>query len=159
MRKHAIVALFALVALLPAGAVPAAEDALEHNIQVLLKDYLTQRKEFVAANLPLAEGDVVNFWPVYEKYTAEMSRILDTRMALYKEYADSYATLTEEQAASILQRSVFAELSLVQLKQKYIPRFQKVVSSKKTAIFFQLDREFGLRFETFMVSKIPLVKL
>jgi len=44
------------------------------------------------------------------------------------------------------------------LRLKYIPNFEKVVSAKKTALFFQLDRRLSLIIDLQLASSIPLVQ-
>jgi len=40
----------------------------------------------------------------------------------------------------------------------WVPEFEKVISPKKTAMFFQIDRRLGLRVEVQLASQIPLVQ-
>jgi hypothetical protein len=45
-----------------------------------------------------------------------------------------------------------------QLRLKFIPEFEKVISRKKTAMFFQIDRRLGMMIELQLASQVPLVK-
>jgi hypothetical protein len=45
-----------------------------------------------------------------------------------------------------------------QLRLKYIPEFEKVISPKKTALFFQVDRRISMMIELQLASQIPLVQ-
>ena len=47
---------------------------------------------------------------------------------------------------------------MAQLRLTWIPEFEKVVSAKKTAMFFQIDRRLGLMVELKLSSEIPLAK-
>jgi hypothetical protein len=40
---------------------------------------------------------------------------------------------------------------------KYIPEFEKVVSPKKTAMFFQIDKRIDLLLNLQIASEVPLV--
>jgi len=40
----------------------------------------------------------------------------------------------------------------------WMPEFEKVISAKKTAMFYQIDRRLGLMVELQLSSQIPLVK-
>src|SRR5262252_7190204 len=91
--------LFFLVVLL-AGPLLSAPVAAGQNkdesatsnqdLALLKKDVQSQRKQIVAANLQLTDAEAVKFWPIYDKYAADLSNISDTRLALVKEYADAY---------------------------------------------------------------------
>ena len=41
---------------------------------------------------------------------------------------------------------------------KYVPLFGKVISGKKTALFFQLDRRLVMLIDVQLASQIPMVE-
>jgi hypothetical protein len=84
------------------------------------QDVRSQRKKLVAANLPLTEAEAVKFWPVYDRYVVEHSKIYDTRYALIKEYAQNYNTLTDEQARSFMKRWITSEEEMAELRLKWM---------------------------------------
>jgi hypothetical protein len=135
-----------------------AEQVLEDSVQLMRQDIRSQKKQIVAANLPLTEAESVKFWPVYDRYVTEHSKIYDTRYALLKEYAASYNTMTEDQARSYITRWTKTEEQMAQLRLRWIPELEKVISAKKTAMFFQIDRRLGLMIELKLSSEIPLAK-
>jgi hypothetical protein len=130
----------------------------DQDVQLLRKDLRSQRKQLIAANLPLTDAEAVKFWPVYDQYQAEITKIGDTRFALIKEYATNYNTLTDTQAHDLVTRMIGVDESLVQLRQKYIPIVEKVLPGKKTAMFFQMDRRVALMIDLQLASMIPIVQ-
>ncbi len=143
-------------------AAPAAASATstvsEQDIQLLREDVRSQKKQIIAANMVLTDAEAVKFWPVYDQYAAETTKLSDSRYALIKEYAKSYNTMTDAQADSLMKRANALDESFVQLRGKYIPIFNKVVPATKTAMFFQLDRRVALLIDLQLASVIPLVK-
>jgi len=135
-----------------------AEQVTDDTVQLMRQDIRSQRKQIVAANLPLTEPESIKFWPVYDSYVVDHSKIWDTRYALIKEYAKSYDTMTEDQARSFITRWTNTEEQMAQLRLTWIPQFEKVISAKKTAMFFQIDRRLGLMVELQISSEIPLAK-
>ena len=95
---------------------------------------------------------------MYDRYVVEHSKIYDTRYALIKEYAQNYKTLSDEQADSLIKNWTATEEQMAQLRLKWMPEFKKVISPKKTAMFYQIDRRLGLMVELQLSSQIPLVK-
>jgi len=65
---------------------------------LLRKDIRSIKKQLIAANLTLTDGEATKFWPMYEQYSVELGKVNDTRASLIKEYANGYGTLTDEQA-------------------------------------------------------------
>jgi hypothetical protein len=135
-----------------------AEQVNEANIQLMREDIRAERKKIVAANLPLTEVEATKFWPVYDRYIAETIKVNDVRYALIKEYAQNYETLTDAQAASYIKRWMTLDADNTQLRLKYVPEFEKVISPKKTAMFFQIDRRVSMLIELQLASQVPLVK-
>lgn len=134
------------------------EKVNDANVQLMRQDIRSQRKKVVAANMPLTEEEATKFWPVYDRYIAETIKVNDLRFDLIKEYAKNYETGTEEQADSFIKRWLALDQDNTQLRLKYIPEFEKVISRKKTAMFFQIDRRVSMMIELQLASNIPLVK-
>lgn len=136
----------------------SAQQVLDDAVQLMRQDIRSQRKQLVAANMPLTDTEATKFWPVYDRYVAEITKIGDTRLALVKEYAQNYNTLTDPQADSLLKRALANDDAVTKLRQQWIPEFQKVISAKKTAMFMQIDRRIGMMLDLQLASEIPLVK-
>ena len=134
------------------------EQVNDTNIQLMRQDIRSERKKVVAANMPLTDTEATKFWPVYDRYIAETVKVNDVRFALLKEYAQYSDTTTEEQADSFIKRWLALDQDNTQLRLKYIPDFEKVISHKKTAMFFQIDRRLGMMIELQLASQVPLVK-
>jgi hypothetical protein len=108
--------------------------------------------------MPLTEAEAVKFWPVYDRYIADTIKVNDIRYALLKEYARNYQTTTAEQSANFIKRWLALDQDNTQLRLKFIPEFEKVVSSQKTALFLQIDRRVGMMIELQLASQVPLLK-
>jgi hypothetical protein len=162
--KKAILATLILAGALPLGeGIPSAQESsapkmTDADIQLLRQDLRSKKKEFVAANMQLTDAEAQKFWPVYDQYTAETIKLNDYRYALVKEYTDNYAGMTDDQAQSLLIRWTGADESVVALRLKYIPIFQKVLPAKKIVRFFQIDRRITMMQELQVASKVPLAK-
>ncbi len=128
------------------------------NIDLMRQDIRSERKKVVAANMPLSEVEATKFWPVYDRYIGETIKVNDLRFAVLKDYAETYDTATEEQADSFIKRWVALDGDNAQLRLKYIPEFEKVISHKKTAMFFQIDRRVSIMIELQLAARVPLIE-
>jgi hypothetical protein len=140
------------------GKNTAEEQVNDANIQLLRQNIRSERKKVVAANMPLTETEATKFWPVYDRYIAETIKVNDVRFALLEEYAKNFDTTTEEQADSFIKRWLALDQDNTQLRLKHISDFEKVISRKKTAMFFQIDRRVSMMIELQLASQVPLVK-
>ena len=130
----------------------------EAEINLMRKDLRDQKKQVVAANMPLSGDEAAKFWPLYDAYTQETIKINDRRYALVKEYAANYTTMTDAQAGSYIRRWIGVDEAASKLRQDWIPKFEQLVGPKKAAIFFQLDRRTGMMIELQVASLLPLVQ-
>jgi Spy/CpxP family protein refolding chaperone len=129
---------------------------LDDFIELLRKDVRSQKKQIIAENMDLSDSEAEKFWPVYDQYAAELSRIYDTKIALLRDYAENYSSMTGEQAENYIRKRAEVEQSIMQLRLKYIPAFRKVLSGRETALFYQLDWRLGLAIDVELVQ-VPLI--
>jgi hypothetical protein len=142
------------------GAQPAANSqaALDQNIELMRKDIRSQKKQIVAANVPLTDSEAQAFWPVYDQYTAELTKLGDQKYALIKEYAESYSTMTDAQADDWTKRLLKMDSDVVALRIKYQPSFRKILPPKKAALYGQVERQAQMMIDTSIAMQVPLVQ-
>ena len=128
----------------------------DNFIELLRKDVRSEKKQIIAENMDLSDAEAEKFWPVYDQYAAELSRIYDTKIALLNDYAENYSTMTGEQAENYIRKRAGVEQSIMELRLKYMPAFRKVLSGRKTALFYQLDWRLGLAIDVELVQ-VPLI--
>jgi hypothetical protein len=151
----------------PAKHFPASETEIpvssdfqapsEQELEMLKSDLRSQRKQIIAANLHLTDTEAQKFWPIYDQYAAELAKTDDTKFALVNEYRQNYSTLTEEQATKYIKGRADVDTSVIQLRLKYFPIFQKAIPIKKTALFFQMDRRLWLMLDLQIALQNPLI--
>ena len=141
----------------PTASAPT-QDTTDQDIALLRKDLRSQKKQIVAANLNLTDKEAEQFWPIFEKYTDELMAINNKKYAALKEYVQSYDSLTDQQAEKLTRDALAVDQSVAQLRERYIPIFEKVISPKKTAALIQLDRRLVLLIDLQLSSSIPLVQ-
>ncbi|HEY5974612.1 MAG TPA: hypothetical protein VIU41_07715 [Geobacteraceae bacterium] len=162
MKRVVSIALLVGSMLLNAGVLfaegPTKEAAVEQEIKLLRQDLRTEKKKIIAANMQLTEAEALKFWPVYDAYTLETTKLNDTLQSLIKEYAQNIDTLTDEKVKSLTKRTLEMDEAVTKLRMKYVPLFTKAISTKKTARFMQIDRRLGLLMNLQVSSGIPLVQ-
>jgi hypothetical protein len=137
-----------------------SQAGIDQDVELLRKDIRSGKKQLIASNLKLTADQATRFWLVYDQYTAEQTKIGDQKTALIKEYAEQWngGTLSDDQASSLIKRSLAADEQLAQLRVKYVPIFSQAVPGKVVATFFQLDRRIQGLIDIQLASQIPLVQ-
>lgn len=141
-----------------APANTSGQSSVDQDIDLMRKDVRSQKKQIIAANLQLTDAEAVKFWPLYDQYTAELVKINDAKYAAIKDYATNYDSLTDDKALSLMRQILGVDQSVAQLRQKYVPIVGKVISGKKTALFFQLDRRLTALIDLQLASAIPMIQ-
>src|SRR5580704_17294593 len=82
---------------------PASDTSADDDIKLLRKDVRSLRKQLIAANLDMTDAEAQQFWPIFDRYTAELVAITDRKYALLQDYTQNYTTMTNEQAESYVK--------------------------------------------------------
>ena len=59
------------------GGRAAAQDPSDEDIKLFRKDIRSVRKQIIAANMDLSDTEAEQFWPLFDRYTAELVTITD----------------------------------------------------------------------------------
>jgi len=133
--------------------------AAQQSEQSILIDTLrANRKAFVAVNLDLAPEQGKNFWPLYDKYQAELNPIQDRVVKLVEEYTANFHDLTDDRALHLMEEYLVADADRAQVRRGYLPQFAKILPGRTVARFFQIENKMDavLRYE--LAGRIPVIE-
>jgi hypothetical protein len=128
----------------------------DQDVQLLKSNIRSQKKQIVAANMDLTDAEAEKFWPLYNRYAADMEKIYDTKIALFQEYLENYDSMSGEQAESYLRRRAAVEGDMMQVRLKYLPEFRKVLTGRETALFYQIDWRLDLMINL-QLAQAPMI--
>jgi hypothetical protein len=129
----------------------------DKDIQLLRRNLRAEKKQLIALNLPLTPDEAAKFWPVYDQYAADMSKVYDEFYNLIKDYAAVQKTITDDQASKLMRRWAELNVQVAQTRQRYIPVVEKVIPPRKAAHFFQIDRRLYSLLDLQVAAQIPLI--
>ncbi len=139
------------------GTDAQASGIKDQDIEMLRADLRSQRKQIMAQNMTLTADEATKFWPIFDQYRKEAIQPNNERWALIKDYAANYNTMTDAQAQDYMKRATAVDQQLLALRMKYVPIFEKVVSAKTTALWYQIDRHIDLLINLQLSAQIPMV--
>ena len=87
----------------PAPQATSNQTGFDEDINLFRKDVRSLKKQIIAANMDLTDTEAQQFWPIYNRYTAELARLLDPKYALLRDYAQHYTTFTSEEAEKYIK--------------------------------------------------------
>jgi len=130
---------------------------LEPAIQMLRQEVGKDRRDLVKANMLLTNSEAARFWPIYDEYRAEMNKIGDKRVKLITDFAANRNSMSEDEGMRLLKERIDIEKEKNDLRGDYVKKFNKELSARTTARFFQIDQKLDAAVEAALAAKIPLI--
>jgi hypothetical protein len=166
--RRRTVALAFVVYLAPAVGVAqnikviSPDETREANLRayadLLRSDVRAQKSAILTELMEFSDSEEAKFWPVYREYETALAKINDDRLALIKEYAANYATLTDAVADRLARGALDVEARRQDLKRRYYERFASVLSPKTAARFLQVENQILLLLDLQIAASLPLVQ-
>ena len=152
MKKISVLVLVSMV--LMVGA--ALAQGPEQYIEMLRSDLKTERVAIIteAMDFTPEEGEV--FWPIYREYELDASKIGDRRIALIKEFAANFDTMTNDVAEDLIKTSFKINEDTLKLEKKYIKKFMKVLPAMRMARYAQIDHRINMLIDIQIAASLPL---
>jgi hypothetical protein len=130
----------------------------EAYLELLRSDLRTQKVAIVTEAMELTDAQSQVFWPIFRKYDAELTTLNDQRIALIKDYAQSFDKMTDAKADE-LTKQVFSLLGKrLKLQESYYQQFSKALNSVLAARFMQVERQINALVDLQIASELPLIK-
>ena len=139
-------------------SVALAQDKPADDMQILREKLKADKKLLVAENMQLTEAEAKAFWPVYERYQAELFLIRTRTIKLITDYAAAYGTMTNPTAKKLLDESITIEALRLKLNRAYLAEFRKVLPDVKVARYYQIENKINAALYYEFAANIPLVK-
>jgi len=128
----------------------------DQDIALLRQDIRAMKMRVMGENMSLTETEAQKFWPIYKHYADDLHDVHNEKYALFKQYAETWSTMTDQDALIYIRRSMEVDAAAQALRLKYVPVMNQVLPGKKAATFFQLERKLCLMVDLQLFSQIPL---
>jgi len=128
----------------------------ESDIALLRKDIRAMKMQVIGENMSLSDTEAQKFWPIYKHYADDLHEVHNAKYALFKQYAETWSTMTDTDALIYIRRSMEVDAEAQAMRLKYVPVMNQVLPGKKAATFFQLERRLCLMVDLQLFSQIPL---
>jgi hypothetical protein len=131
--------------------------AQEKYIELLRQDIKKEKVGIITEVMDFTEEQAGIFWPIYREYDLELTKIGDERLAMIKDYAEHYQTLTDEKAKELVEKAFQLQQKRIKLRRTYFKKMDKVLPSKVVAKFFQLENLILLILDLKISAELPLI--
>jgi hypothetical protein len=132
---------------------PTVTDA---DIALLRQDIRAMKMQVIGQNMSMSDPEAEKFWPIYKHYADDLHEVNNSKYALLKQYAETWATMTDQDALIYVRHWMEVDAEAQALRLKYVPVVTQALPGKKAATFFQLDRRLSMMVDLQLFSQIPL---
>jgi hypothetical protein len=140
-------------------AAPAlAGDSADANLDILRSTIRANKKALVAVNLTLTDAESSQFWPLYDRYEADLKSVNDRLVKLIEDYTTHYRELTDAQAGKLAADYLTVEEDRAKVRRTYFTDFTKVLPGKKAARFYQIENKMDAVIRYDLASHIPVLE-
>jgi Mg-chelatase subunit ChlI len=107
-----------------------------------LQEIKAQKSAFITQRLHLTPEESRAFWPIYDKYQADMEA---SRMENRAERRDRRAggAMTEAEASKAIDGELQAKQAQLDLRKRYVAEFKKTIGAVKTLQLGEAERDFN----------------
>ena len=152
MRFLAMMTVFAL------GATALqAQDKPANNMDLVREKIKADKKLVVAEAMALTEAESKAFWPVYDAYQADISKLNQRTVKLIQDYAASYKSMTDPVAGKLLDEAIAIEKDRAFLFATYRPKFSAVIPATKVARYYQIENKIRAAINYDLAANIPIM--
>jgi len=155
MKRVALFLVGIVAFALPALA--ADDTKMDKYVELLRSDVRTARTQIVTEALDLKDQQSSAFWPVYRDYEKDLAALADKRVALIKDYAASYDTMTDKIAKDLVNRAFKINQDRTALLKKYYAKVEKVLQPKLAARWVQVENAMNSIMDIQVIANLPLI--
>lgn len=134
------------------------EPLTAQDLEALRVELRATRKQIMAQNLTLTPEEATRFWPVYDQYQADLSKIKDDQYQLITEYANTFGHYDDSGAKDFITRWLDLDTRTTALRAHYVPMVTGVLPGVEATTFFQIDRRVSMMIDQRIASLLPVLQ-
>ena len=109
-------------------------------------------------NLGLDDEEASAFWPLYDRYQAELTVVGDRLLRLIEEYKRTFGKTTDDEARKLVDDYLDIQRDRVQLRRAYVKPFAEVLPGRKLMRFYQIENKIDAVMRYELAASIPVVE-
>jgi len=131
---------------------------LRAYMELLRTDVRKQKTDIMGQVMQFDTDEAAKFWPIYNEYNAELTKIGDSRLAMIKKYADNYENMTDAVADELIQTAIRNDQQRHDLKVKYYGRMKDALGAIAAARFLQVENQLLMLIDLQIASSLPVIR-
>jgi hypothetical protein len=150
--------IITLLLLLSLSTAAPAQTALDDQIALARQSAQTDRKLVLMGNMTFTSEESARFWPAWNEYRAAMAANGDRRLALIKDFAESYENMSDLKARELLTDHFSISMQDLVIKQDFARKIDEFMPTQKVMRVIQIENKLDAAINMKLASEIPLAK-
>jgi hypothetical protein len=134
------------------------ESNIESYIDLIRADVKAEKVQILGAMMQFSPDEASTFWPIYKTYDADLTKLGDQKLALIKEYADNYDSMTDEKADELVEKTFALVSARNALLKNCYEQVKSKMGAKTAARFVQVEHQLVMIIDLQIASELPAVK-
>ena len=137
--------------------IPAFSQNGQSEEELVLSYFKLEKKALVSQAMNLSDEQAKVFWPIYNDFEKEASKLTQMRIAYLKAYAEEYETITPEEADAIMKKAFEYQKKHLALELKYYKILKKKLGALVATRFIQVEEYINTGVKMQLLDAIPFV--
>jgi hypothetical protein len=134
------------------------ESNIQSYIDLMRADVKAEKVQILSVMMQFSPDEASTFWPIYNSYDTDLSKLGDRKLALIKEYADNYDSLTDDKADELVQKHFILVSDRNALLKNCYEQVKSKMGAKTAARFVQIEHQLVTIIDLQIASRLPAVK-
>ena len=147
-----------IFSILISGTLAFAQESEKTPLDLMRQDLKAIKMEILKKEMNFSETDAEKFWPIYEDYSRELTKIGDRELNLISQYVKFYENMTDPIAKTVYEESIKIKQARLDLEKKYFDKVSKALSPKIAAKFNQIEGMITQMIRLQIYSELPVLR-
>ena len=159
MTRYLFVCCIAVVAAVSfPHTVARSQGASEEQVEAARAMVRAGARQIVREELELSEEEARDFWPLYDKYRAELLEVEDAHIDLLRDFLQKYYgySLTDVDAKEYLDSYFDIQKDVLDIRRKYVRRFRRILGSIEVMRLYQIENKIRAEIDAALAITVPL---
>ncbi|MFN2303336.1 MAG: hypothetical protein ACK2TV_06340 [Anaerolineales bacterium] len=154
IHKIIVVGIFIFVVAIMNSWLANAQDDFKTASEVIKN----KRKIFIEEIMELTPQEKEKFWPIYDEFESELSKIRIKRIELELKFIRNHENLSNAEALAMLKQRWRLDSDELKFKQAYADKFMQVFPGRKVVRFYQAEHKFDTAAIAGLYGNLPMIR-
>jgi Spy/CpxP family protein refolding chaperone len=155
MKKLSLFLVWVMILMPTVGLL--AQNNMDEEMQLVRDQWGVDKKQLIMQYMSFTDAESKAFWPVYDAYAKQHRKLMDSRIALIKDYAKNYQNLSNAKATELTNKLIDNDMAISQMQKTYYAKFSTAITPKRATKYMQVEYYLLNNIKTMVQDEIPFI--